>query len=232
MTRDQALQKIKKCLALGRSAEPAEAAAAMRQAQKLMAEHCVSERDLSMADVREVRTKASSSAGSLWGSRLTKMVAKAFGCETFDSITGGYNAAGNYERSRFVVFVGLESAPEIAAYAFDVLFRQCAKARLAHIARQPRNCKPITKTARGDEFAKGWVYAVRTEVESFAGTAEKSPLLVEYIGQKYPDMQTSTPRDTAAGRKVDGHSSAGYAAGLGVRIARGVGAAAPKGLLT
>lgn len=231
MTRDDALKKIKKCLALGRSAEPAEAAAAMRQAQKLMAEHCVSERDLSLADVREVRTKSNSAAGSLWGTRLTRMVAEAFGCETFDSITAGFNEAGNYARVRSVVFVGLEAAPEIAGYAFDVLFRQCAKARLAHIAKQPRNCKPITKTARGDEFAKGWVYAVRAELENFAGTAEKSPLLVEYVQKTYPDMKTTKPRDTAKRRKVDGHIDAGYQAGLGARIARGVGAAAPRGLL-
>ena len=33
MTKDQALQKIKKCLALGRSATEHEAAAAMRQAR-------------------------------------------------------------------------------------------------------------------------------------------------------------------------------------------------------
>lgn len=231
MTREEALKKIKKCLALGRSAEPGEAAAAMRQAQKLMAEHCVSERDLSLADVREVRTKSTSAAGSLWGSRLTSMVADAFGCETFASITDGFNSAGNFARERSVVFVGLEAAPEIAAYAFDVLFRQCAKARLTHIGKQPRRCKPITKTARGDEFAKGWVFAVRSELENFAGVANKSPLLVEYVTQKYPDMKTSKPRDTAKRRKVEGHINAGYEAGLQARIARGVGASAPRGLL-
>lgn len=37
MNRDQALSKIKKCLALAASANPHEAAAGTRQAQKLMA---------------------------------------------------------------------------------------------------------------------------------------------------------------------------------------------------
>ena len=38
MTRDEALDKIKKCLALAASPEAHEAAAALRQAQKLMAQ--------------------------------------------------------------------------------------------------------------------------------------------------------------------------------------------------
>ncbi len=48
MTRDKALAKIKKCLALGRSTNPHEAAAAMRQAQKLMAEHGLNDTDVKL----------------------------------------------------------------------------------------------------------------------------------------------------------------------------------------
>ena len=39
MDKDDILRKIEKCLALAKSSEPAEAAAALRQAQALMREH-------------------------------------------------------------------------------------------------------------------------------------------------------------------------------------------------
>ena len=55
MNRDDALKKIKKCLALGRSASEHEAAAAMRQAQKLMEQFGLREQDVSLADVAEVK---------------------------------------------------------------------------------------------------------------------------------------------------------------------------------
>ena len=58
MTRDEALDKIKKCLALAASPEAHEAAAALRQAQKLMAQFGLTETDVTLADVGEVRQQA------------------------------------------------------------------------------------------------------------------------------------------------------------------------------
>ncbi|UCU92660.1 DUF2786 domain-containing protein [Hydrogenophaga taeniospiralis] len=46
MTRDEALKKIKKCLALSRSANEHEAAAALRHAQKLMQAFSLAEEDM------------------------------------------------------------------------------------------------------------------------------------------------------------------------------------------
>lgn len=66
MTRDEALQKIKKCLALAASPEQHEAAAAMRQAQKLMQQFGLSEVDVSLADVSEAGQKAVNAPLPLW----------------------------------------------------------------------------------------------------------------------------------------------------------------------
>lgn len=46
MDKSKALDKIKKCLALSKSSNPHEAAAALRQAQKLMHAHDITEREL------------------------------------------------------------------------------------------------------------------------------------------------------------------------------------------
>ena len=58
MTRDEAIAKIKKCLALGRSAQPHEAGAAMRQAQKLMQAHSITDLDIEHSDIKEEGNRA------------------------------------------------------------------------------------------------------------------------------------------------------------------------------
>lgn len=224
MTRDQALSKIRKCLALGKSANPHEAANAMRQAQKLMAEYNVTDRDMSLVDVNEVRAKACSTAANVWEVRLVNLVADAFGCEQFASLSGYFTACGSYARKREYVFIGTDAAPTVAAYAYQVLARQCAAARLAHIRKQPKTCKPITKTTRGDEFAKGWVFGVRELVQRFATGDRDQPLLLAYIQAKHPDLEAQPTRDTGKGRKTAiGHTMAGMDAALAAQLIRGMG---------
>ncbi|MDD2711402.1 MAG: DUF2786 domain-containing protein [Simplicispira sp.] len=233
MTRDEALKKIKKCLALGRSAETHEAGAAMRQAQKLMELFSLREQDISMADVAEVKIKAVSTAANAWEVRLKHMVAEAFGCDSFAQLTGRYNDTGNLVRERHYVFVGINAAPTVAGYAYEVLSRQCAKARLEHIRKQPKNCKPITKTARGDAFAMGWARAVQSLVDRFAQPAADKALLALYIEDKHPDMQEGKTRDTTKERKTDfGHVIAGHKAGQQAQLHPGVSGMAQQGLLT
>ncbi|WP_343734673.1 DUF2786 domain-containing protein [Acidovorax sp.] len=233
MNRDDALKKIKKCLALSRSANEHEAAAALRQAQALMREHGLREKDVSLAAVAEVKVKACSTAANAWELRLVSVIADAFGCETFGLLAGRYNHAGNYVRSRHWVFVGMHAAPSVAGYACEVLLRQCAKARLAHIAKQPRNCKSVTKTARGDAFAMGWVSAASQLVERFAQPEADKALLLTHIEQQHGELQSEKARNVAKARKTDwGHYSAGHRSGENAQLHRGVGGMAAQGLLT
>lgn len=231
MNREDALKKIKKCLKLSQSAEPHEAAAAMRQAQKLMAEFRVGEHDLSMLDVKEARVRAVSMAANTWDVMLTNIIADAFGCESFSVVTAGYNATWNPTRKREHVFVGVDASADVAAYAYEVLGRQCAKARLAHIQKQPKNCKPLTKTARGDAFANGWVYGVRELVESFATGDRDEPLLLAYMNDRHPDLKSVKSKDKAKKVKDQGHIMAGIKAGELAELNRGVGGVSPQGLL-
>lgn len=232
MNRDDALKKIKKCLALGRNAESHEAAAAMRQAQKLMAEFNLEEGDVALSEVREAKTKASTQAANVWEVALANMVADAFGCEMYCSRSSNWNSSGSYVRKLFYVFVGLSHTADIAGYAFEVLTRQCAKARMAHIAKQPKNCKPITKTARGDAFAEGWVLAVRDLVERFARPAADQALVLAYMGRNHPDLKDAKTRDTTLARRIDyGHQVAGFRAGKTAQLNQGVGGVQERRLL-
>lgn len=234
MNREQAIAKIKKCLALSKSGDTHEAAAALRQAQKLMAEHSVSDHDMTMIDVHESSVKAVSTAANVWELRLVALVADAFGCETYASLSGRFLPSGSYSRTRSYVFVGTDASPTVASYAYEVLSRQCAKARLTHIRKQPNTCKPITKTARGDEFAKGWVYGVRELVERFATGDRDKPLLLAYMEAKHPELTTGAARDTSkALRKNDlVHISAGIDAAKRAQLNHGLGGVPQRGLLT
>ena len=155
MNRDDALQKIKKCLALASSSNPHEAAVAMRQAQKLMQQFGLSEVDVTLADVAESTALAKTVDLVQWEAVLSSMVAQAFGCHAYTSQRRKLSQTLTYRRERVYVFVGVGAAAEVASYAYDVLSRQCAKDRRAHIATQPKTCKPKTKIRIYQNYAKG-----------------------------------------------------------------------------
>ncbi len=142
MDRDSAIKKIKKCLALAGSSNAHEAAAAMRQAQKLMQEHGVSETDVTLADVSEKHIPAPSNTISSWQASLARSVAAAFGCEHYYCRTAKIGSGYRLVRSTNVVFVGVGAAAEVASYAFEVLLRQATRDRSAHIASQSKKLKP------------------------------------------------------------------------------------------
>lgn len=232
MTRDQALSKIKKCLALAKSSNPHEAGAAMRQAQKLMAEHSVTEMDLTLADVSESVTYAMHKTITPWEAELAAMMDAAFGvkhlCRHVRTITQQLNLVTRME----FVFVGVGAAPQVASYAYSVLARQCAKDRLEHIRKQPKTCKPITKTARGDVFAIGWVLAVKKLLQTFCGLERDTQLITQYMDTRYTDLKKKAIKDRAKGQNVSHNDmEQGYGAGKNARLNRGVTGMAQQGLL-
>lgn len=222
MDRDSAIRKIKACLALGRSANANEAAAAMRQAQKLMAEHGLDEQGVAIADVGEAAATVRCTGLPAWEVSLARQVAEAFGCEML--VSHGPLLGWGRSRKKTFQFIGVGSAPEVAAYAQDVLSRQCARARQAHIAQQPKSCKPITKTARGDAFAKAWVWSAVEVLDRFAGNEHNKPLLQAYIARTYPNVTSFKPKSREVGRNVkDSSWEAGARAGRDADLKRGVG---------
>ena len=74
MEHEKIIDKIKKCLALSNSDNPHEAAAGLRQAQKLMQMHGLNELDIELSDVQEMRAKASNAGVVAWESLLANLV--------------------------------------------------------------------------------------------------------------------------------------------------------------
>lgn len=232
MTRDEALQKVRKCLALASSSNEHEAAAAMRQAQKLMQQFGIDDADVSLADVSEAATDAHTADLVEWEARLSSLIAEAFGCDVFRVQRRTLGPTLRFRRRSMWVFVGVGAAADVAAYAYEVLARQCAKDRRAHIARQPRTCKAATKTARGDLYAQAWVSGVRAKVEALAGSTRNTALIAQYMERAHPGMRGVAAKDRTKGRNVkDNDWHAGTEAGRGARLDRGVGAKAAPALL-
>ena len=224
MTRDEALKKIKKCLALAASSNPHEAAAAMRQAQKLMEQFGLTTTDVSLADVAESKHRAPSAPLVRWEATLATLVAQAFGCDHYTSTRRVRSTPlGNSRIHRFFVFIGLHATAEVAGYAFEVLARQCAKDRRAHITSQPKNCKPKTKAARGDMYAEGWVRGVYDKLEKFARTEEQSALIAQHIRTHHPSLVEEKTKDRIKGKNVTAADfGQGFRAGKAANLHHGV----------
>lgn len=232
MTRDEAIKKIRKCLAMGKSTNPNEAAIAMRQAQRLMQEFDIALDHVALSDVQTVRCTTRTNSQPRWEVLLASIVADAFGCNLI-WLTGQKLLAHRFVTVREVAFVGIGSAAQIAAYAWDVLSRQCAKARLMHIRKQPARCRPQTLTARGDAFAMGWVAAASNKLDAFTQGSREKLLIEQYVAASWPDSKTLKPKDRTVGRNVstNDHRS-GFIAGLDAQLDRGVDGAPARRLLS
>ncbi len=172
---ERILGKIKKCLALGQSPEPAEAAAALRQAQKLMEIHGISQADLGRADLgeAEVKSKVSVSRIKDWELRLLNLVAKAFGCKLLWTKSNSYSVDvyGRY------VLIGLKAQVQLAQYTADVLQRKLIKARGNFTNNLPSYLGRGEKTVQADGFCHGWVMAIGKTVHEFALNDETKQLI-------------------------------------------------------
>lgn len=190
---DKILRKIKRCLALARSSNANEAATALRQAQALMEKHGVTREDVAASDV-DSYVAGAASAGKMppaHTAMLANMVAIAFGVELiYQRRYSGEKLEGVFE------FYGIDSTPEIAGYAFEVLARQLKKDRNAYVTSLNKRLKRATKIRRGDLYAQGWVQAVRHKVVARRpGEAEQRAMAI-YRGKRWPNAETAEGRDT------------------------------------
>lgn len=223
MDRESVIRKIKKCLALSRSANESEATAALRQAQALMREHNLDAQGVAIASVVEADVRARFTPVLLWELRLVGIVGDAFGCEVISTHKTASRPGCMFKRVRYWRLIGIDAAPEVAGYAYEVLAAQCVRDRLAHIRKQSKNCKPATKTARGDAFALGWVRAVEPLVERFAGTQRDREAIAGYMQKTYPNLVSANVKRRDVGRNVKDCGRLGNQAGKGAVLNHGVG---------
>lgn len=225
MDKKTAIDKVRKCMALAKSSNPHEAAAAMRQAQKLMEQFGIEHPDLLAAGVSEEWAKSGATkTPTRYEVVLASAVASAFSCEiVFTSrLSGtGMDIDGGY------AFIGVAPSPEVASYTFTVLLRQLKRARSAYMATAlKRHTK--NKTAAADQFCEGWVIAVRNLIAQVAPTAEQREAIDTYMRINYAQTSVCEPRERLGGNRMatHNHRHSGYVEGKTATLNRGVGSAA------
>jgi len=217
--RDDILAKIRKCMDLAKSGGEHEAAAALRQAQRLMEMHQVSSAEMLAAGVGESRAKSGAVARpAKWESGLAGRVAGAFGCKLI--------FIRSYWDLAHWLFVGVAPANEIAAYSFEVLLRQALKARGEFIATTLKRIKKSNKTRRADLFSESWVYAACANVAAPTPPEGAESAIDAHMQLHHPSLGELDVADRNAGRNLSAKDEAAWVAGRlsgrGARLHAGV----------
>ena len=217
------LARIKKLLNLARNAGASEheAATALEMAQRIMAEAGISADDLAASEAAEAFTQSGAAVRvPAWESRLAAGLAGAFGC---DSLHHG-RRGGQWS------FVGTGPGPEIAAYAFQVLRRQCLQARAAYITQHLRRVTVrANKVRRADMYCEGWVHTAMAKALPVRQSPEARQAITALMAQKYGALENLKPVDRNEGRKLKAHELMdhlrGRADGKEIDFRQGVGGA-------
>lgn len=223
MDKQTALAKIKKCLALSKSANEHEAAQALKHAQFLMSEFGLTELDVSLAEVSEERVKAPLTVPQ-WHWKLVHLCGRAFGCDRWHNTN---HTGGGF------IFCGTSGRPELAGYAYQVLLRRLKTARREYMATALSRVRIAkNKTARADEFCAGWVEAVWVGVSLFARSEAENDLIRQYRERNgLTDMKTARTRDVKGVYSSGLDYFHGLSAGEGVRLDVPLGEGAERKLL-
>lgn len=160
--KDRILRRIKKCLALSKSDNEHEAAAALRQAKLMMDKYGI---ELEEATVVEYEVHDLSS-GKFGKSALTQaekalygVVSRFFGCSLYSS-------------RGWPVIIGLAPAPKIAEYAATVLLRQMRRGYADVLSEMENHIGE--KLSVGDRrkakhsYSVAWIISVESKVKEFA----------------------------------------------------------------
>lgn len=169
---ERVIRKIKRCLALARSANENEAATAMRQAQALMRQHRLSEDDVRASDVGEAQSGMTRvTRRPYWDRQLSAVVARVFGCTSLSRTIWNPRIARRVESA---VFVGVTPSQHIALYAYEALLLQVKQARKEYAAgvRAGRYKSSYSPDTAANHFALAWVGQMGGKLRALVPTGE------------------------------------------------------------
>ncbi len=216
MNRETAIRKVRACLRLSKSANPHEAARAMRQAQALMREHGLSEHDVETDPIESAttRTRHQSRNVPVHVLMLANVIAHAMTCEAL------------FGDERDVVFFGQGANPQIAGFTFDVLRRQMERQASAHVSRVR---KASVRRERTAAFGIGWVQAILEAYDSMPALPPGLSARIEtHVRERFGRPSKSVKKEPARIRASD--HAAGWIAGKRAKVNPGVGGSGPARL--
>ena len=187
MDRARLLEKIQKCLALSASPEPHEAAATLRQAQKLSAAYNVTDEELGLASYASEKVDCPLQAGKRLPETLcslTALMQRAFGVKVTV-----HREVLISDPSWCVTYYGKADRVALAAYSHPVVWRAMNGSWIAHLKRNP-HLKGQTG-ARGG-FLAGWLWGVDKIVGDLGMSNEEKAELRTYLLQQVPSVANGT----------------------------------------
>ena len=196
MNKKTVIEKIKKCLALSKSANQHEAAAALRQAMAFMDKYKIDADDPELLGIAEASILGSGSQKpTVFEAVLANAIAQMMGCKVILSGDIKITKDLSFKKVAAWKFIGFDPAPEIASYAFDVLLRQLKKARSVFISENLKRVQiKANKVKRADLFCEGWVIEATKLVSDLNPDKEKMEQIQAYVQQKH-NVRNSKPTD-------------------------------------
>lgn len=222
MDKETAIRKILKCLALGKSSEPHEAARAMEQASALMKQFDIDHPALLASGISEQCAKSRASRKPpKYEAALASIVGDKFSCQIlFRTVqSSSRKIIGNY------VFVGASTSSSVASYTFEVLARRLAAARTEYMkTRLTRYTK--NKIAAADQFCLGWVHAVSKAIGATDKDESANLAITAYMDRTYSNLTDMKSTSRALTNKTDAslHISNGWREGKKERVHQAVNA--------
>lgn len=177
MDKNKIIDKIKKCMALGNSSNANEAAAALRQAQKMMNMHGLTEDDIEGSNYKNDTVEVPIQVNKKTPVHLSKFVGiimKAFQVKAV--IESNVRISDVSYRIRYF---GPNHRVTMAAYAHVVIFRAMEAAWREQLREEPR-----WKGVRGARlsFMVGWLDEISAKVEAIGwpeGEEERTTMMKE-----------------------------------------------------
>lgn len=196
MNKKAVIEKIKKCLALSKSANQHEAAAALRQAMAFMEKYQIDADDPDLLGITEATILGSGSLKpTVFEAVLANSIARLMDCKAILQSDIKFTSSKGFKKQASWLFIGFDPAPEIASYAFDVLFRQLKKARTTFISTQLKRVQiKANKVKRADLFCEGWVLEATRQVSNLNPNKEKVDQIKVYMQNKHK-IQNAEPVD-------------------------------------
>jgi hypothetical protein len=214
------LARIRKCLALGKSSNENEAAAAIGKARELMDAHGITDEDIALSEISMESVKGNcAQRAPLWEVALCQTVRHALGVTVIIGCDG--------ERNYF----GPGAAPMVATYAFSVLFRKLKAQRAEYSRTRLKRCSLARKRQRADVFCEAWATAVYSQVKKLMPRQPVDTRVEQYIERCFGDELTTTTHRAAStkGRDVSSDYWAGHDRGREVELHSAVGSSVGGG---
>lgn len=220
MNRQKLLERIRRCLALARSANEHEAAAALAKARELMDANGVEDGEIAALEIEEATAKRhASQRPPRWETCLAQAVTRA--------IPVAQLIHGADRR-----FIGPSPGPEIAAYAFTALARQLRRARRDYVAKHLKKVRTSARKAqRADAYCEGWALAVHSTIAALYPKRAPHQATDNYLARRFGDQLSTATSRASSGSRTDRDLWKGFDAGCDARLHQGVSAAATRGLL-